>query len=128
MKTLTRATSKAKRSFVPIAPFEFESFEVRVRRVTRHRRVPIQVASRLVNIHPPSRQFKTTPRAIDPAQRTTVFLPSPSLQGLGMMRLHSGARPVDHPAVLSSRQFHSSALNRIPKEAREPEPIAPQSH
>jgi hypothetical protein len=127
MKTLTRATRKLQRSFVPIASFEFERFEVRLRRVTRPRRVPIRVASKRVSIHLPSRQFKTILTPIDAASRENIFLPSPSLQGRGLMRLHLGARSVDHPAALSSRQLHASASNPIPKAAREPEKISFQS-
>jgi len=115
MKTLIRAISKAKRSFVPLAPFEFESFEVRVRSVARHRPLPVGVALRKLNTHRPPRQFKTIPRPIDAAQRTKDFLPSPSLQGLGLMCWRSGARPVNRPAALSSRQLHASASNPIPQ-------------
>jgi hypothetical protein len=127
MKTLIRATSKARRSFVPIAPFEVENFEVRVRRVTHPRRVPIRVASRRVNLHLPSRQFKTILTPSDAISRAKIFLPSPSLQGHGLMRLHLGARPVDHPAALSSRQLHASVSYPIPKAAREPERPSSQS-
>ena len=127
MNTLIRAARKPQRSFVPITPFEFEGFKVRVRRVTRPRRVPIQVASRRVNIHLPSRQFKTMLTPIDAAQRAKNFLPSPSLQGHGRMSLHLGARPVDLPVALSSRQLHASTPNPIPKAVREPEKISSQS-
>jgi len=128
MKTLTRATRKPQRSFVPIASFEFESFEVRVRRVTRHKPLPIGVSCRKVNVHRVSRQFKTILPPIDADSRETIFLPSPSVQGHGLMCLRSGARPADCPAALSSRQLRASARNPIPKEARELEQIASQSH
>jgi hypothetical protein len=127
MKTLIRAAMKPQRSFVPITPFEFESFEVRVRRVTRHRPLPIGVSFRKVNVHRVSRQFKTMPGPIDAVHRTKIFLPSPSLQGHGLMCLPLGARPVDRPAALSSRQLYASASNPIPKAAREPEKISTQS-
>ena len=127
MKTLIRAARKPQRSFVPITPFEFESFEVRVRRVTRHRPLPIGVSFRKVNVHRVSRQFKTMPGPIDAVHRKKIFLPSPSLQGHGLMCSRSGARPVDRPAALSSRQLHASASNPIPKAAREPEKISFQS-
>ena len=102
MKTLIRATTKPRRSFVPVASFEFESFEVRVRRITRHKPLPME-SFRRMNIHRPSRQFKTMPQADRAVQRAKIFLPSPSLQGHGLMCLHLGARPVNHPAALSSR-------------------------
>jgi hypothetical protein len=117
MKTLIRAARKPQRSFVPITPFEFESFEVRVRRVTRHRPRPIGVSFRKVNVHRVARQFKTMPGPIDAVHCTKIFLPSPSLQGHGLMCLHSGARPVHRPAALSSRQLHASDSNPIPKAA-----------
>jgi len=41
MKHLIRATRQPQRSFVPIAPFEIESFEVRVRRVAHRRPISI---------------------------------------------------------------------------------------
>ena len=124
MKTLIRATSKAQRSFVPITPFEFESFEVRVRQVTRHRPLPIGASFRKLAVHPVSRRLKTMPGPIDAVLRTKILLPSPSLQGHGLMCLQLGARPVDHPAALSSRQLHCPAPNRFSAEAREPEQIA----
>jgi len=127
MKTLIRATRKPQRSIVPIASFEFESFELHVRRVAGHRPLPVGVAFRKLDIHPSSRQFKTIPRPIDAAQRAKDFLPSPSLQGHGLMCLRSGARPDEQPAALSSRQLHASASNPIPKAAREPEKISFQS-
>ena len=127
MKTLIRAASKAQRSFVPMALFEFESFEVRVRWVARHKAFPTGVSFRKVNVHRVSRQFKTMPGPIDAVHRTKLFLPSPSLQGHGLMCLHLGARPDVRPAALSCRQFQPTAPNSFTKEAREPEQIAPQS-
>ena len=126
MKTLIRATRKPQRSIVPIAFFEFESFEVHVRRVTRHKPLAIGAAFRRLNIHLPSSQSKTILTPIDAAQPAEIFLPSPSLQGHGLMCLRSGARPVVRPAALSSRRLHASAS--IPKAAREPEQIAPLSY
>src|SRR5208283_736808 len=41
MKPLIPATTKPRRSFVPVATFEFESFEVRMRRIMRHKPLPI---------------------------------------------------------------------------------------
>jgi hypothetical protein len=128
MKTLIRATGKPQRSFLPITPFECESFEVRVRRVTRHIPLPTEVSFRKVNVHRLSRQLKTMPRPIDAVHRTKISLPSPSLQGQGLMCLHLGARPVDQPAALSSRQFPPTASNFFTTEAREPEQIDPSSH
>ncbi len=124
MNTLIRAARKPQRSFVPITPFEFDSFEVRVRRVTRHRPLPIGVSFRKVNAHHVSRQFKTKPGPVDAVRRTKIFLPSPSLQGHGLTCLPLGARPVARPAALSSRQLYASASNPIPKAAREPEKIS----
>ena len=127
MKPLFRATREPQRLFVPIVPFAFDSFEVRVRRVACHKPLPIGAAFRRMNIQRPPTQFKTTPRSIDAAQRAKNFLPSPSLQGHGLMCSHSGARPVDHPAALASRQLHASAPNPIPKAVRAPERISSQS-
>jgi len=113
MKTPIRASSKAKRSFVPITPFAFENFEVPVRRVTGHRPLPVGVAFKRLSLHLRSR-FKTTPRLIDAAQRAKVFLPSPSHQGPGLMRLHLEARPVVSPAALPSgdSDFRSQSFPR----------------
>lgn len=127
MKTLIRAARKPQRANVPLASFEFETFEVRVRRVTRHKPLAIGAAFRRLNIHISSK-CKATPRPIDAAKPAKIFLPSPSPQGLGLMRLRLGARPVGCPAALSSREFPSSALNPIAKEAREPGQTARQSH
>lgn len=124
MKTLIRAARKPQRSFVPITPFEFESFEVCVRRVTRRGPLPIGAAFRRVNINHHSRRFKTIPRPIYAAQRAKNLLPSPLLQGHGLMCLRSGARPVARPVALSSRQWHASAPDPIPKAAREPARIS----
>lgn len=79
MKTPIRAKGKALRSFVPVAPFEFETFELPVRPVNRH-----------------------TPTSIPVAQPAKLFLPSASLQGPGLMSLHLGARSVGYPAALPS--------------------------
>lgn len=65
---------------------------------------------------------------VHPAQATKIFLPSPSVQGLGTMRLHSGARPVDRPAALPSLQFPFSAAERISGQAQEAERIASDYH
>ena len=89
MKTLTRATRKPQRLFVPITAFEFESFTVRVRRVARHRPLPKGVFARQ----------NSSPSQDNAAK---IFLPSPSLQGLGPMCLRSGARPAAHPVALPS--------------------------
>jgi len=124
MNTLIRAAMKPQRLFVPTTPFAFESFEVRVRRVTRHRPLPIGVSFRKVNVHRVSKQSKTMPGPIDAVHRTKIFLPSPSLQGHGLMCSPSGARPVHRPAALSSRQLYASASNPIPKAARKPEKIS----
>ena len=111
MKPLIRATRNHSGHSCQWSPFEFESFEVRVRRIARHKPLPIGVSFRRMNIHRPPRQFKTIPRPIDAAQRAKNFLPSPSLQGLGLMCLRTRGRPVDRPAALSSRQLHASASN-----------------
>ena len=110
MKTLIRVTRKPQRLFVPITPFEFESFEVRVRRATRHRLLPIGVSFRNVNGHWVSRQFQIMPGSIDAVHRTRIFLPSPSLQGQGWMCSRLRARPVDHRAALSSQQFSQGGM------------------
>jgi hypothetical protein len=43
MKTVMRGSRRRQRSFVPIAPFEFERFVVSVRRSARHRRPPLGI-------------------------------------------------------------------------------------
>ncbi len=127
MKTRIRVTGKPQQEIVPILSFEFEIFEVRVRRVTRHKSWGIGAAFKRVNIHIGSR-CKTTPTPIDAAESAKIFLPSPSPQGLGQTCMRLGARLVGCPAALSSREFHSSSLNSLAKAARESEQIAPESH
>src|SRR4030095_10239375 len=102
MKTLICATRKLQRSIVTIASFEFESFEVRVRRVTRHKPLVIGAAFRRLNIPFPSSQSETVLTPIDPAQPNEIFLPSPSPQGLGQKCLPLEARPVGRPTALPS--------------------------
>lgn len=128
MKTLIRATMQPQWSVLPIAPFEFATFDVPVRRVTRQRLVPIRVAIRRANTVLHAGPFKAKRGSIDPDQRTKVFLPSPSLQGHGWMSLQLRARPVDHSAALSPLQLHLNAPEFFTKEARAPEQIAPMSH
>jgi hypothetical protein len=84
MNTLIRAATKPRRLFVRLAPFEFESFEVRMRRITRHKSLPIGVSFRRMNIPRAPRQFKTIAGPVDAAQPAKIFLPSPSLQGHGL--------------------------------------------
>src|SRR5437899_11117183 len=96
MKTLIRAVKKTQRSFVPIASFEFERFEIPVRRVKSHGPLPTGAVFRNLS------QSKTILTPIDAAQPAEIFLPSPSLQGLGQMYLRLGARPVHRPAALPS--------------------------
>ena len=127
MKTPIRATSKVQRLVVPMNLFAFESFEVPVRQVTRHRPLRVGASFRKLNVHRGSRRYKPMPGWIDAVDRTKIFLPSPSLQGHGLMCLHLGARPVEHPAALSSRQFHFSAPDPTPADKRESEQIAPLS-
>jgi hypothetical protein len=128
MKTLIPVATKPERFFVRIAPFEFERFEVRVRRVKRHRPFLIGVSYRKVNVHRVLKQFKTIPGPPDGVHRTKILLPSPSLQGHGLMCSRLGARPVHDPAALSSGRFHPTAPNFFSTEAREPQQIAPLSH
>jgi hypothetical protein len=128
MKSLIRATRKTKRSFVPITQFEFETFEVCVRRRNSGRPLRFGVGLTKLNGDHLSGPFKTILTPIDAARRTKILLPSPSLQGHGWMCLHLGARPVHHSAALSSRQVHLAAPNSFSTEAREPEQIAPSSH
>ncbi len=51
MKRVIPATTKARRSSVPVSPFEFESFEARVRLAARHSPLPVGVSFRRMNIH-----------------------------------------------------------------------------
>jgi hypothetical protein len=59
MKTLIRALRIPRRSFVPITPFEFETFELRVRWAAPDRPAPLGVPFRRMNIHLPSSQSNT---------------------------------------------------------------------
>ena len=124
MKTPIRAARKPQRFFVPPTPFESESFDIRVRQVTRHISLPIGVSFLKLSIHRLSRQFKTMAEPIDDVHRTKILLPSTSLQGHGLRCSPLRARPVDHPAALSSRQFLPSAPNSCSTEPREPAQIA----
>ena len=97
--------------------FEFETFEVRIRRAAHHKPLPIGATLRTTKIPLPLKQFKTVPKPIDAAQRANDLLPSTSLQGLGLMRLHSGARPESRPAALPSGscgfRTHSNRQRRV---------------
>jgi len=68
MKTLIHNTNKAPGSIVPIAPFEFEYFEIPVRRVSRNRPLQSKAGFRGVNTRHHSRRFKMIPGKIDAAQ------------------------------------------------------------
>ena len=127
MKTLIPVATKPQRFFVPIAPFEFERFEVRVRRAKHRRPLSFGVGFRKVNVHRVLKQFKTISGPLEAVHRTKILLPSPSLQGHGLMCSRLGARPVHDPAALPSGQFHPTALNSFSTEAREPQQIAPLS-
>src|SRR5690348_1475084 len=104
MKPPMRAATKPQRLLVPVAAFEFEKFEVRVRRVTRIRLASTEVASRKVDPQFPSTQCKTIFRP-DSDRPAKILLPSPWPQGPGLMRLRLEARPVAHPAALPSGDF-----------------------
>jgi hypothetical protein len=111
MKTLICATRKPQRSILPIAPFEFESFEVRIRKITRHKPLVTGAAFRRLNIHLPSSQSKTILTPIDAAQAAEMFLPSPSLQGLGEMRFlqtNALAKKGQEPESIASRTHNSN--------------------
>ena len=103
MKTWIHAARKPHRSLVPVALFDYETFEVRVRQVARHRPVPVGDAFKKMRIQLPSGQFKTTSRPIEAGAPAKILLPSPSLQGHGLICSRSGAPSVDCPAALSSR-------------------------
>jgi len=120
MKTLIRATRKSRREIVPIASFEMESFEVRVRSVTRHKPLVTGAALRMLKIQLPSSQSKTILTPIGAAQPAEIFLPSPSPQGLGQMRLRLEARPVDCPAALPSGNLSFRSEAEGQKRARTP--------
>ena len=128
MKTPIRATSKVQRLVVPMNLFAFESFEVGVRQATRRRPLRVGASFRKLNVHRGSRRYKPMPGWIDAVDRTKIFLPSPSLQGHGLMCLHSGARPVEDLAALPSRQLHLAAPDPFSAETRDPGQIAPLSH
>jgi hypothetical protein len=94
MKTRIRATNKRQHSLVPVTPFEFESFEVRVRLVTRSRPLPCGISCRNLTVPPNVSQGLND--AVEPMK---IFLPSPSPQGHGLMRLHLEARPIADPVA-----------------------------
>ena len=113
MKTLTRGVKKPQRSFVPIISFAHESFEIPVRRVAPHKPLVIGAAYMKLDIHHHSRQLKTNSRPIDAVQPAKNFLPSPSVQGLGLTCLPSG-RGRGHPqAAPSSRHSSLRSQNRV---------------
>ena len=128
MTTPTRAERKPQRSFVPIAPFGFERFEVPVQRVTRREPPPIGVIFGKANMHRASTQFRPTPGPTDAVHRTKILLPSPSHQGHGLTCSRLRARPVDYPVALSSRKFRPTRPNPVTAEARQPDPMAPALH
>jgi len=126
MKTPTRTAKKIQRSIVPIASFEFESFDIPVRRVNSHRPLPIGAVFRNLNVDPRSSQFKTIFTPIDTAEPAKIFLPSPSPQGREEMRLRLEARPVGPAALPSGNCIFGSQSDRL--EALEGESIAPRPH
>ena len=126
MKTQTRTAKKILRSSVPIASFEFESFEIPVRRVKDHGPLPTGAVFRSLNVDPRSSQFKTTLAPIDTAQPAKIFLPSPSPQGREEMRLRLEARSVGPAALPSGNCLFGSQSDRL--EALEGESIAPRPH
>jgi hypothetical protein len=98
---------------VPVTRFEFEKFGIPVRRVTGHSALAVGIALDTPRVHAAlSKPLKSAPTLVAPAQATKIFLPSPSVQGLGSMCLHSGVRPVDRPAALPSLQLRLSAPER----------------
>ena len=110
MKTQTRATKKTQPLFVPIASFEFESFNLPVRRVKSHGLLPIGAVLRKLNVCPQSSEIKFTHAPLSGAESAKIFLPSPSPQGPGRMCLRLGARLVSRPTALPSyvnRRFDS---------------------
>ena len=119
MKNLFRAINKSQRTFVPVARFEFEKFGVPARRVTGHSALADGIALETLHVGAPSKPLKSVSTLVAPAEGTKIFLPSPSVQGLGTMCLHSGVRPVDRPAALPSLQFPFSAPERISRQAQE---------
>ena len=100
MKTLIHAPRKPKRSFVPVTPFAFESFEIPVRRASGTRLLQSKAALRKANSPRASRLIETTPRPIDAAQPAKIFLPAPSMAGQGLTLLRFGARPLVQGATL----------------------------
>jgi len=126
MKTKNRASKELKRLAVPMASFEFESFDIPVRRVNSHRPLPIGAVFRNLNVDPRSSQFKTILTPIDTAQPAKNFLPSPAPQGREEMRLRLEARPVGPAALPSGNCIFGSQSDRI--EALEGESIAPRPH
>ena len=125
MKTLIRDAKKPQRSFVQIASFEFESFKIRVRGVKHRRPHPIEVSPRKASVPRVSKKFDAMPATSGAFHRAKILLPSPSLQGRGLMLLPLRARLVDHPAALSSWPFQPTAPESFFRQVREPEQIAP---
>ena len=126
MKTKTRASKEIKQLAVPMASFEFESFDIAVRRVNSHRPLPIGAVFRNLNVDPCSSQFKTIFTLIDTAEPAKIFRPSPSLQGREEMRLRLEARPVGPAALPSGNCLFGSQSDRL--EALEGESMAPRPH
>ena len=118
MKTQTCAANKTPWAFVPIASFEFESFEIPVRRVNTRRPLLTGAVVRSVKVDPRSSQSETTLTPIDTAQPAKIFLPSPSTQGRGPMCLRLGARPVARPAALSSGSCNINSRANVQRGAR----------
>lgn len=116
MKTKTRASKEIKQLAVPMASFEFESFDIAVRRVNSHRPLPIGAVFRNLNVDPCS----------STAEPAKIFLPSPSLQGREEMRLRLEARPVGPAALPSGNCLFGSQSDRL--EALEGESMAPRPH
>ena len=107
MKTEICATETPQRLFVPIASFEFQNFEVPVQKATNCKRRPSGIAFRKLNSDAGAK-CKSSPKLMGVVRK--IFLPPPSVQGLGLASLHSGAanRSSEPP---SSRQFHATAPN-----------------
>lgn len=82
MKTQIRAAKKTRWSLLPIAPFEFESFEIPVRRFDNNGPLSIGAVFRTMNVDTDSGLFNPSLTPIDIAQSAKIFLPPHSAHGL----------------------------------------------
>jgi len=117
MKTPIRDARIPQRSVVPIAPFEFEKFELRVRTVTRQRPALIGALLRKSNGPIPKNQARISIAPADAATSPRIFPPSPSPQGLGLVCLRLETRSAAKPTASTSGARPSRSRSGIQRGA-----------